>query len=129
LDVTLADGTILSSAAVSTAAPPPRRYAYCSDTLYMEGLSDRVRQVDLLYHEATFLHDMIDRARETYHSTALQAAQVARDAQVKGLLIGHFSARYKDLQPLLDEALSVFPDTRLAREGDRFSIPLADQPA
>ena len=75
-----------------------------------------------MYHESTFLHDMIDRANETYHTTALQAAQLAKQVGVKRLLIGHFSARYKDLTPLLEEAHSVFKATQLAIEGETFSI-------
>ncbi|MFM7727415.1 MAG: ribonuclease Z, partial [Flavobacteriales bacterium] len=91
-DVQLKDRTLIRSQDVSTPPPAARRYAYCSDTLYQEGLSALVKGVDLLYHEATFLHDKLDRAIETHHSTALQAGMLAKDAEVKELLIGHFSA-------------------------------------
>ena len=81
-----------------------------------------MRGVDLLYHEATFLHDLNERARMTYHSTARQAAQIAALAGVSKLVIGHFSARYKDLTPLLDEAREIGPDPELAMDGRRFEF-------
>ncbi|MBO2008195.1 ribonuclease Z [Hymenobacter negativus] len=102
---------------VSAPAPTPRRYAFFSDTLYTPALVDLIPGVDLLYHEATFLEEMRERAAQTHHSTARQAAQIAQAAGVKRLLIGHFSSRYKALDPLLDEALAVFPNAELATEG------------
>lgn len=99
-----------------------RSYAFCSDTIYDEQVADIVSGVDLLYHESTFLHELSERARMTYHSTARQAAQIAAAAKVGKLVIGHFSARYKDLTPLLDEAREVFPATELAMEGRRFEV-------
>ncbi|RAK62945.1 ribonuclease Z [Hymenobacter edaphi] len=102
---------------VTTEPPAPRSYAYCSDTVYQESLAELVRGVDLLYHECTFLHEMLDRAQQTGHSTARQAGQLARLAEVKQLLIGHFSSRYRDLQPLLSEARREFEPTQLAVEG------------
>ena len=96
---------------------PSRSFAYASDTRFFPGLIDEVYQVDLLYHESTFIHSMIDRAIKTHHSTAKQAGMVARKADVSKLIIGHFSARYKDLQPLLEEAKGEFLDTLLASEG------------
>ncbi|MCX6275486.1 MAG: ribonuclease Z, partial [Bacteroidetes bacterium] len=81
-----------------------------------------LKHIDLLYHESTFLSDKADRAKETFHSTAAQAATIAKMAEVKRLIIGHFSARYKNLYPLLEEAQSVFKNTTLAVEGDRFMI-------
>lgn len=101
---------------------PPVSYAYCSDTAYTPGIADYIRGADLLYHEATFLHDMQERARETYHSTAFEAACMARDAEVKKLIIGHFSNRYKQLSALLKEACAVFPNTELAEEGKVFTV-------
>jgi ribonuclease Z len=76
----------------------------------------------MLYHEATFMNDMLARAEETFHTTALQAGEVALKANVKKLLVGHFSARYRELEPLLEEAKSVFPETLLAVEGQTFQI-------
>ncbi|SHJ63193.1 ribonuclease Z [Hymenobacter daecheongensis DSM 21074] len=102
---------------VTTAPKPSRSYAFCSDTLYTESLSALVQGVDLLYHEATFLDDMRERALTTHHSTARQAGLLARKAQAKQLLIGHFSSRYRDLEPLLREAQAVFEPVALAVEG------------
>jgi|SRR6185436_522403 len=115
-------GNIIKNDELTVPSPPPRSYAFCSDTIYDENILNDVRAVDLLYHEATFLHDMEDRARATYHTTSLQAAELAKKAEVKKLLIGHFSARYKNLALLLDEAKSVFQNTELALEGLRFAV-------
>lgn len=111
------EGKEWPSEALTRPAAPPRSYAYCSDTQYLPGLAALVKEVSLLYHEATFASTEALRARQTCHSTAAQAAQVARDAHARRLLIGHFSARYTDETPLLDEAKAVFPDTLLANEG------------
>ena len=100
-----------------------RSYAYFSDTLYQEQLADLVQGVDLLYHEATFIHEKVVWANKTLHSTAHQAAQLAKKAEVQQLILGHFSARYKELDPLLEEAQKIFPNTRLAIEGETFEIP------
>ena len=107
----------LAHAEVSVPAAPPRRYAFCSDTLYTPWLADWVRGVDLLYHEATFLHDLRERAAQTHHSTAQQAAKLAAAADAHRLLIGHFSSRYRQLEAHLREAQEVFPWTELATEG------------
>ena len=109
-------------AEVSVPAAPPRRYAFCADTIYTPALAELVRGVDLLYHEATFLHDMRERAAQTYHSTARQAAELAHTAEVHRLLIGHFSSRYKQLEAHLQEAREIFPWTELATEGLVVSI-------
>lgn len=105
---------------------PPRHsraYAYCSDTAYNEGIVERIRGIDMLYHEATFGEDEEARARETRHSTAAQAAMLAEKANVQKLLIGHFSARYKELTALAGEAKKIFEAVELAVEGSTFSIP------
>lgn len=112
----------LRHADVSAPAAPPRRYAFCSDTLYTPALAGLVRGADLLYHEATFSEDLRERAAQTHHSTARQAALLARDAGVGRLLIGHFSSRYKALEPLLAEARAVFPTAELALEGLTVSL-------
>ena len=109
--------TGLQHADVSAPAPPPRRYAFCSDTRYTPALAAHIQDVDLLYHEATFLDDLRERAIQTHHSTARQAAQLAVAAGAKRLLIGHFSSRYKSLEPLLTEARAVYPAAGLAIEG------------
>jgi ribonuclease Z len=100
----------------------PIKYAYCSDTRFDERVIKEVEGVDVLYHESTFLHDKIARAAETMHSTAQEAGIVAREANVKKLLIGHFSSRYDDLSVLLKEAKIQFSNTELAVEGRRFEI-------
>lgn len=104
---------------------PPRRsrsYAYCSDSQPSETIIPIITGVDLLYHEATFMEDEKDKARETKHSTAAEAATIAKACRVQKLLIGHFSARYKDLNVVLAEATQIFPDTALAIEGETFEI-------
>lgn len=104
--------------------PPraPRSYAYCSDTQPSDQVAQLLTGVDLVYHEATFLEDEKAKARETRHSTAAEAAQVAKQAGAKKLLLGHFSARYKDLNLILAEAIAIFPNTMLAEEGETIDI-------
>ena len=116
------DGQVIPCSRLTTPAAPARSYAYCSDTCYLPGLSSLVGGVDLLFHEATFLHEDLQRAQETFHTTALQAATLARDSHVKALCIGHFSARYEDEAVLLDEARSVFAHTILAKENLNIKI-------
>ncbi|RAU82591.1 ribonuclease Z [Pontibacter arcticus] len=99
-----------------------RSYAYCSDSRYKPAILPYLHHIDLLYHEATFANDLCERAEYTFHSTARQAAQIALAANVRQLIIGHFSVRYKDLNPLLEEAQAVFPKTDLAIEGSIFCI-------
>jgi ribonuclease Z len=99
-----------------------KSYAFCSDTLYHEPIIDIIKNVNFLYHEATFLNDLELRAIQTNHSTAKQAGQIARKANVGKLLIGHFSSRYKDLSPLLEEVRNEFPNAELAEEGMFFEI-------
>lgn len=93
-------------------------YAFCADTMYTESFLDVIKNVDLLYHEATYLHELADKAKERKHSTAYEAAMIATKANVKKLLIGHYSSRYKDVTPLLAEARGVFKNTLLAIEGE-----------
>lgn len=105
-----------------TYTPPSFSYAYCSDTIYDEQIIPIIEGIDLLYHEATFLHEDIEKAQLTYHTTAKQAAQIAQKAGVKQLLIGHISARYANIEPLLEEAQAIFPNTLFATEGNIFTI-------
>lgn len=121
-DYTTPDGEIIPNARLTRPAAPPRRYAYCSDTCYKPDIVKQIRGVDILFHEATFADDAHARARETFHTTASQAAEIARAAQVKQLVIGHFSARYDDETILLNEATAIFPNTVLGRENQCFSI-------
>ncbi|MCK9202878.1 MAG: ribonuclease Z [Bacteroidales bacterium] len=97
--------------------PFPRSYAYCSDTAMSMQIVPWIKKVGLLYHETTFMQNMEKAAEEKFHSTSIQAATIAQKAQVKKMIIGHFSARYEDLSPMLDEARSVFQETFLAEEG------------
>ncbi|SRR5690606_25074829 len=122
IDYVADDGTVYSAKDLTYAPPQPRSYAYCSDTVMNADYLGAIRGVDLLYHEATFLHDRIERAKETFHTTSLEAAQVAQAVNAKKLLLGHFSARYKDLQPLLDESRTIFPPTELSEEGKWFLV-------
>lgn len=102
--------------------PPIKTYAYSADTIYDTELIAQFRDADLLYHESTFMDSETERAKETFHSTASQAATIAKMANVKKLLLGHFSIRYKDLEPLLTEAQAIFPKTELGIEGQTFIV-------
>jgi ribonuclease Z len=99
-----------------------RSYAFCSDTRFDLRVAEQIEGVDLLYHEATFLHELLDRAEKTAHSTAKEAGIIARTANVQKLAIGHFSVRYNDMEPLLAEAKSEFANTEIADEGKLFQI-------
>jgi ribonuclease Z len=121
-DYEAADGTIYKNDTLTIDSAQPKAYAYCSDTLYNPKYFEQINSASLLYHEATFLNDMLDRANHTHHTTALQAAQVALQTNAHKLIIGHFSARYKTLNEFLDEAQNVFPNTELAVEGKTFII-------
>lgn len=115
-DWTTPDGEIIPNRYFTRPSEPARSYAYCSDTCYLPELQEHLKNVDLLFHEATFGKDLEKRAQETFHTTAEQAATLARDSQAGRLCIGHFSARYEDETPLLHEAQEIFPNTILARE-------------
>ena len=121
-DVTLPDGREIRCEYVTYPPDEPLSYAYCSDTRYNEELAPWVEKVTLLYHEATFTEGFAKRAADTYHSTARQAATIAQMAGVRHLLLGHYSARYRDLTPLLQEARAVFPHTDLAYEGNHYDL-------
>src|SRR5512133_854610 len=116
------DGSVITVREATMPSLPPRSYAYCSDTGYFKKLSSYVEGVDLLYHEATFGSDHAALARQTGHSTAAQAATVARDAHVKKLIIGHFSARYRSPDLLEAEARVIFPATEAGKEGKCYEI-------
>lgn len=117
LDYVTPEGEVVPNSRLTRPAAPPKRYAFCSDTAYNRSIIPIVEGVDLLYHEATFAECDLARAKETFHSTARQAAEIARDARVKRLVIGHYSARYEDLSELHREAEAVFPGTILGNEG------------
>jgi ribonuclease Z len=113
----MADGTVLSNESLTLSPPEPRSYAYCSDTRYNESIIPIIEGVDILYHEATFLRDLAEQAQQKFHTTAEQAALIAQKAHVKKLIIGHYSARYDDVTPFLDEAKSIFKETELTYDG------------
>ncbi len=111
------DGTVVANQRLTRPANPPKKYAYCSDTAYYEKIIPIIHGVDLLFHEATFCEEDLARAKETFHSSARQAAMIAKAAEVKQLVLGHFSARYPDNSILLNEAKTIFPNSVLAYEG------------
>ena len=116
-DWTMPDGEVIANGRLVMPAEKPRAYAYCSDTRYMPTLHRLVEGVDVLYHESTYDTENEARARLYYHSTARQAAMVARDAHAGKLVLGHYSSRYDDETILLREACSVFPNSVLGQEG------------
>lgn len=116
-DYVTPEGRTIPNSHLTEKRIPPRKYAFCSDTIYLEKIIDEIKGVDLLYHEATFLDDMKARAKETYHSTASQAATIAQKAAVKRLLLGHFSVRYKEYELFLEQAVPIFTETALAQDG------------
>lgn len=122
LDYTNASGQVIPNALLTKPAEKQVSYAYCSDTMYHNDVINEVRGVDLLYHEATFLHDKLERANQTKHSTALQAGMVAKQAGVERLIIGHFSSRYDVLDELLAETKQMFENSFIANEGERFVL-------
>lgn len=111
------DGTVIPNHLLTSEADPSVSYAYCSDTMMDMRVADDIRGVDTVYHEATYDDSMADRARERGHSTARQAAEIAKAAGARRLIIGHFSKRYNSEELLLREAGEVFPDVILANEG------------
>lgn len=113
-----ADGNVRYTVEEYTFPPKQsKKYCYCSDTVFDPGLVDYIREVDLLYHEATFGDDETERAGTTFHSTSRQAGIIAMKAKVGKLLLGHYSSRYKDLSPILEQAKEVFENTYLSEEG------------
>ncbi|MEG0795173.1 MAG: ribonuclease Z [Odoribacter sp.] len=124
-DFITAEGEIVANQRLTIASPPPRSYAYMTDTLFRESFAEYVKGVDLLYHEATFGKELETLAKDTFHSTAEQAAQLASMAGVHRLILGHFSSRYIDPSVLLPEAQMFFSNTSICTDGDIFDIPLA----
>lgn len=113
---TTEDGTVLEHEQLVTPADPVKAYAYCSDTRYIPELYQQLQDVNVLYHESTYANDQIENAKKYCHSTAEQAAKVARDAKVERLYLGHYSSRYEDENILLNEARAVFPESFLSNE-------------
>lgn len=122
VDLDLPNGSVIRNVDYTIDSNVPKTYSYCSDTLADGTYLETIKDSTVLYHEATFLHELLDRAIFTHHTTALQAAEIASSTGAGKLLIGHFSSRYKTLQPLLEEAAAVFPNTELALEGVTYLI-------
>ena len=123
-DYVTPEGKIIPNSLLVIPPPRPRSYAFCTDTAFLEEIIPIISEVDLLYHEATFLDQLREWAEKTCHSTASQAAEVARLAKASRLIIGHFSTRYKSTEPFLEEAVRIFPNTELAEDGARFSVEM-----
>jgi len=121
---TTLEGETISHEMLTIPPPRPRSYAFCTDTAFHLPIVEVIKDVDLLYHEATFLESLRPLAEKTQHSTAIDAANIARLANAKNLLIGHFSARFKNLQSFETEARTVFENTEIAREGKTYAVRL-----
>ena len=116
------EGKCIKNKDLTFDVPKERSYAYCSDTAYYEEIVEKIKGVDILYHEATFCKEDLKRAYQTQHSTSEQASQIAKKAQVGKLLLGHFSTRYKNLNTLLSEAKAIFQNAEIAEEGTVYTI-------
>ena len=116
------DGQVIENKLMTSDPPSSYSYAYCSDTKYNESILPIIEGASLLYHEATFLDEAKEKAALRFHSTTKEAATIAKKAKVHALMIGHYSAKYKDLNPLLEEVQSVFSNAYLAIEGKTFEI-------
>ena len=122
LSILLEDGTNIKNNELTFDPEKPKRYAYCSDTSYNRNLIPLIKQVDLLYHESTFLEKDIDLAEKTKHSTAIQAAKIAKEAKVKKLILGHYSSRYIDKNIFFNEASTIFKDVDLSEDFKTFLV-------
>ncbi|PSR02957.1 MAG: ribonuclease Z, partial [Bacteroidetes bacterium SW_11_45_7] len=116
-------GKVIPHEEMTEAPPRPRSYAFLTDTKVQDALIPKLQGVDMLYHDTTFTKDAEQRAAETCHATGEQAAAFAKQAGVGRLLLGHFSAKYRDLTPLLEEAQAVLPNSALATGGKTFQVP------
>jgi ribonuclease Z len=114
--------TIIKNELLTSAVTPPKTYAYCADTIYDEELIGKIKNVDLLYHESTYLHALQQKAASRFHCTTIEAATIAKKAGVKKLLLGHFSSMYESLDEFKNEACAVFENTELALEGICYTV-------
>ncbi len=121
-DVTNSEGELIKNSELTIDPPAPRSYAYCSDTIFNPPIVEYIKEVDVLYHESTFLEDLQARAKKTFHTTAKQAAEIAKMGNVGKLLLGHFSARYGTLEAFLDEAKPVFDKCEICFDGKKVKI-------
>ena len=121
-DITLDDGRTIENQHLTFDPILPKRYAFCSDTVYDESIVLNIQKVDILYHESTFLDSEKLLAQKTLHSTAKEAAEIARQAQVGQLILGHYSTRYESIQKFKEEAYTIFPNILLADDGVSFEF-------
>mgnify|MGYP005819399449 FL=1 len=121
-DVTSEDGILIKNELVTTSGDTPKSYAFCSDTAFSAEIIPQLSNIDVLYHEATFLQEQLKLTDPTKHSTAMQAATIAKKANVKQLILGHYSTRYPNIQRFKEEAELVFPNVLLAEDGKSFQF-------
>ncbi len=115
-------GQIVPNNILTDDPPPGRSFAYCTDTRFHRGIVSKIKNIDLLFHESTYMDEDANLAKSNFHSTAREAAMIAKEAGVKKLILGHFSTRYKDLNLLLNEARKVFPESFLAEDGQMWNV-------
>jgi ribonuclease Z len=116
------DGTIIKNEWVTADAPPTKSYAYCADSLYTESFLHHIKDVDMLYHESTYQEKDVDKAAARFHTTAKQAAQLAKLANVKQLLLGHYSSKYRDIEDFAKEAAEIFLNVQASVEGETYEV-------
>jgi ribonuclease Z len=121
-DYTRRDGFVIKNELVTEPGPKDKSYAYCADTRYTLSYLEHIKGADAMYHESTYLDDLRERAIERFHSTALQAAELAKIAGIQKLFLGHFSSKYQDLSVFHTEASSIFPDVEVTTEGITYEI-------
>ncbi|WP_306567937.1 ribonuclease Z [Flavobacterium lindanitolerans] len=121
-DITLEDGRVIPNAELTFDPDTPKSYAFCSDTVYNEDILPLIENVDVLYHESTFLESEVLLAEKTMHSTAKEAARIALKANAKNLVLGHYSTRYESIQKFREEAETIFPNVFLGDDGESFSF-------
>ncbi len=121
-DIVLEDGSVIPNGELTFDPPKPKSYAYCSDTAYFPSIVQQIKNVDVLYHESTFLASEAHLVQKTKHSTATEAATIARDADVGTLILGHYSTRYKSIEAFKEEAQKIFPNVKLADDGKVFQF-------
>lgn len=116
------DGTIIKNELLTTEGPATKKYAFCADTLYTESFLPYITGADTIYHESTYLHRDAEKAAARFHSTPIQAAEIALKANAKQLLLGHYSSKYQDLIPFREEARTIFPNTKVTIEGYTYEV-------
>lgn len=116
------DGMLIKNEWVTEDGPAVKKYAYCADTLFTDSFLPIIQGADTIYHECTYLEKDVAKAVARYHSTAAQAAQLAKNANAKQLLLGHFSSKYKELEPFMEEASAIFPNVFVSIEGTAYEI-------